>query len=137
MEMFLPFELTQEMLYVLSFVRFPCQMTKRFIFAFAILMWKKNQVCDINSKQFRTFFKGYTLRLKWSGRRSTTELSACNSRHLVVLCTYLLPDWSVSLYEIYECIVREIPTLKAYHNGLCQYCPTLNKYTIPLYLQKP
>ena len=41
--MFLPFELTGEMLYVLSFVRFPCQMTKRFIFAFAILMWKKNK----------------------------------------------------------------------------------------------
>ena len=41
---FLPFELTQEILYIFeSFVRFPCQMTKRFIFAFAILMWKKNK----------------------------------------------------------------------------------------------
>ena len=82
--MFLPFELTREMLHVLSFVRFPCQMTKRFIFA--ILMWKKNQVCDINRKQFRTFFKGYTRRLKWLSRQLTTELSACNTQHLVILC---------------------------------------------------
>ena len=24
-----------------------------------------------------------------------------------------------------------------YHNGLCQYCPTLNKSTIPMYVHKP
>ena len=39
---FFAIELPRETLYVLSCVRFPCQMTKRFIYAVDISMWKKN-----------------------------------------------------------------------------------------------